>query len=98
MLLSNENPTEELSFRRISLKRLQDRELESTMKGFLGWEYAPPRIGDPYVIHFQGMVLKTSPVKIIQRTKDVTIIKTANSIYQVEYLREEETQAQFGRP
>jgi hypothetical protein len=81
--------TAEIPTRKISLLKLAATREETTKGGVAGWECAPPRIGRPYAIWlYEGMVLRTSPVRDIRKTKCALIIKTLNSLYRLEYLKE----------
>lgn len=53
----------------------------------IGWEYAPPKRGERYVVYLgKGKVLRTSVVEDIKENMDSLLIKTANSIYKIQYL------------
>jgi hypothetical protein len=78
--------TEETPGRRICLKKLGRRDSRVKRGGVIGCEYAPPSIGNQYMIYFQeGMVLRTSMVQDISESPRGLIIETANSVYMVEY-------------
>ena len=81
--------TEETSARKISVTRLMNGDLEPRRGSLIGWESACPRKGDPYLIYLhEGMLLKTSPVQEVSDNGDTLILKTVNSVYQVEYIQE----------
>lgn len=83
--------TEETPARKISLIKV-DGGSGKVPKGVgvNGWEYAPPMMGEPYLIHLhEGMVLKTSPIQNLQETRGGVIITTLNSVYHVKYVAED---------
>jgi hypothetical protein len=81
--------TEETSSRKISVTRLHNGDVEPRRGSLIGWESTCPRKGDPYLIYLhEGMLLKTSPVQEVNDNGDTLILKTVNSVYQVEYIQE----------
>lgn len=89
----NSTGTEEIPTRKISLTKLGSEDAEPKKGGVIGWEYAPPRIGRPYLIYlYEGMVLRTSAVQDVQKANKAFIVRTLNSVYQLEYLEEEKTE------
>ena len=83
----NLNRTEEIPAWRISLTKLESIDGETKKGSVIGWEGAPPQKGRSYVIYLhEGTALKTSAVQDIQEADNAVIIKTANSVYQVEYI------------
>jgi len=78
--------TEEISYRKISLKRIKNFKIEER-GGVIGWEATPPQTGERYAVYLgEGNVLKTSPVAEVKPNGNVLMVKTMNSIYRVEYL------------
>lgn len=78
--------TEEVHYRKISLKRLKSFKIEEK-GGVIGWEAAPPKVGERYAVYLgEGNVLRTSPVEEVKKTSHILMVKTMNSIYRVEYL------------
>jgi hypothetical protein len=78
--------TEEVTYRKISLRRHKENQLDER-GGVLGWEAAPPQVGERYAVYLgEGNVLKTSPVEEVERRDNVLMVRTMNSIYRVEYL------------
>ena len=52
-----------------------------------GYEYELPTLGFPYVVLMgKGKVFKTSRVWDVKEVNDAVMIKTANSIYRINYL------------
>lgn len=76
----------EILTRRISLTRVES--VGQDPKGVVvGWEYAPPRKGERYAVYLgKGRVLRTSVVEDVRENMGSLLIKTANSIYKVQYL------------
>lgn len=81
--------TIEILTRRISLTRIESVGQDSR-GAVVGWEYSPPRTGDRYAVYLgKGRVLRTSVVEDIRENMDSLLIKTANSIYKVKYLKKD---------
>jgi hypothetical protein len=77
--------TEEILVRRIALTRVNPEENEQSQP-LTGWEMAPPKMGERYVLNLDGgMLFRTSPVKEIDDLEDARLIRTGNSTYRVEY-------------
>jgi hypothetical protein len=76
----------EILTRRISLTRVES--VGQDPKGVVvGWEYSPPRKGERYAVYLgKGRVLRTSVVEDVRENMGSLLIKTANSIYKVQYL------------
>jgi len=56
-----------------------------------GYEYEPPTLGFPYTVHLgKGNVFKTSPVWDVKEVNDAFMVKTANSVYRLNYLKKQE--------
>ena len=57
----------------------------------VGYEYEPPTLGFPYIVYLgQGNVFKTSRVWEVEAVNDAFMIKTANSVYRLDYLEKHE--------
>jgi hypothetical protein len=55
----------------------------------VGWESSPPREGERYTVYLgNGRILRTSTVEDVKDNLGAFLVKTANSIYRVEYLKE----------
>jgi hypothetical protein len=82
----NHTKTCEVLNRRISLTRVESVGQEP--KGaVVGWEYSPPAKGERYAVYLgRGRVLRTSVVEEVRQNMGSLLIKTANSIYKVQYL------------
>ncbi len=79
--------TEEGTRRKISLTKLETVGREPRRGSVIGWECAFPQRGHPYLVQLhRGAILRTSPVQEIRKGREILIIKTMNSVYQVEYL------------
>jgi hypothetical protein len=79
--------TEEGPGRRIALTKLDGLAPEERKGSLIGWEHTPPWAGHPYMVQLhQGVVLRTSPVREVTAQGSRLLIKTRNSLYQVEYL------------
>lgn len=82
--------TVEIRTKKISLTKIGNVNKEKKRGGVIGWECAPPQRGHPYSLYlYEGMVLKTSRVRDVQKTNDGVIVKTVNSVYQVIYLNDD---------
>ncbi len=54
----------------------------------IGWEYASPERGYPYLVYLKrGGLLQTSLVEEVREASDGVVIKTRNSLYHIAYLR-----------
>lgn len=79
--------THEILTQKISLTRIQALG-KANGRVVMGWEYAPPKKGEGYTIYLgSGKILKTSPVEDIKENFHALMIRTANSIYRIEYVR-----------
>jgi hypothetical protein len=79
--------TYEILTKKISLSKV-DTVGQVQNSAIIGWEYAPPRVGERYSVYLgRGRVLRTSPVEEIKETPYALMIKTLNSVYRIEYLR-----------
>jgi hypothetical protein len=79
--------TEEILTRKVFLKR-SELSGKGRPKAMIGWELGPPRRGARYTVSLEnGMVLRTSPVEEIHEGEGIVTVKTANSIYTLEYLK-----------
>jgi hypothetical protein len=83
----NLTKTYEILTQKIALTRIES--LGKEEKGsVIGWEYAPPKKGERYSVYLgERKVLRTSPVEEIKHTINAVMIKTANSIYKIQYLK-----------
>ncbi len=78
----------EVLTKKISLSRI-DSVGKDAKGAVVGWEYAPPEKGERYTVYLgKGRVLRTSPVEDIRRNLAALLIKTANSVYRVEYIKQ----------
>ena len=84
---NNLERTEEISAWKISLTKLETMGMEPKKGTVIGWAAHAPKKGHPYIVHLnQNTALKTSPVKDVRKTGNGFIIKTFNSVYQVQYI------------
>ena len=80
--------TEEISAWKISLTKLEAVGMELRRGTLIGWAAHEPEEGRPYTILLDKTTgLKTSPVQEVEKTGNGFIIRTRNSIYQVEYIQ-----------
>ena len=79
--------TQEILAWKISLSKIGSAE-EGPKKGsVIGWEYASPEKGYPYLVYLHdGLVFRSSPVQELREIEKGVIIKTLNSTYYVHYL------------
>jgi hypothetical protein len=71
--------------RKVSLTKLDNMDSGQKRGEIIGWETSLPQKGAPYQVWLhKGLVLTTSPVQHIKQSDDVLIIRTLNSIYQVQ--------------
>ena len=94
----NLSQTQEILAWKISLSKIGSAE-EGPKKGsVIGWEYASPEKGYPYLVYLHdGAVFKSSPVQELREIEKGVIIKTLNSVYYVEYLDMEYIRDKAGR-
>jgi hypothetical protein len=79
--------THESRARQISIARVETVTTGSKKGSLIGWEFDAPKRGSPYKVYLhEGMLLRTSPIQDFRETDKGLIIKTQNSVYQVEYL------------
>lgn len=79
--------TSEAPTRKISMTRIYGLG-EGKKEIVIGWEFAPPKKSERYAIYLgRGKIFRTSPVEEITRTEEMVFIKTANSLYQIEYVK-----------
>lgn len=83
---AEEGRTCEILTRRIALSKIE--RIGHDPKGtVVGWECSPPAKGERYGVYLgKGRVLRTSVVEDIREMQDYILIKTANSVYKVQYL------------
>jgi len=85
--VNNMSKTVEILTRRISLSRI-DSVGKDPKGAVVGWEHAPPQKGERYTVYLgKGRVLRTSPVEDVRENLETLLVRTANSIYRVEYLK-----------
>lgn len=78
--------TQEIPAWRVSVTKLRGEGQGRTGKKLLGWEYASPQQGYPYLVYLKDHgVFRTSAVQELKETDDGVIIKTVNSVYHIEY-------------
>jgi hypothetical protein len=78
--------TKEFQARKISFSKAEHAGA-SEQDSVMAWEYAPPTIGERYLIYLgKGRLLRTSPVKNIRESHGILWIETANSTYRVKYV------------
>jgi len=76
----------EILSKRIALSKIE-RIGDDPRGTVVGWESAPPVKGERYAVYLgKGRVLRTSVVEEVRETPESVLIKTANSIYKVQYL------------
>ncbi len=79
--------TSEILSQKISLTKI-DSVGRDARGAVVGWESAPPREGERYTVYLgNGRLLRTSTVEDVRDTLGAFLVKTANSIYRVEYLK-----------
>jgi hypothetical protein len=79
--------TGEVLTRKISLTKV-DSVGKEQRGAVVGWEHGVPKKGERYSVFLgKGRVLRTSPVEDVRTSADAVLIKTANSIYRVQYLK-----------
>jgi hypothetical protein len=90
--------TQEILAWKISLSKIGSAG-EGPKKGsVIGWEYASPEKGYPYLVYLHdGAVFRSSPVQELREVEKGAIIKTLNSVYYVEYLDMEYIPDKAGR-
>ena len=90
--------TQEILAWKISLSKIGDEERGPKKGSVIGWEYASPEKGYPYLIYLHdGAVFRSSPVQELREIEKGVIIKTLNSVYYVEYLDMEYIPDKTGR-
>jgi hypothetical protein len=83
----NSSKTLKIATRRLSFTKI-DKSGSAKKKSLTGWEYEPPKKGKNYDIFLaNGKVLRTSPVEDVTENFHSLIVRTANSVYQVKYLK-----------
>jgi hypothetical protein len=83
--------TQEMHLRKISFRRVAELGEKVKTESSIGWECLTPRKGLPYQIQLQnGAIFRTSPIREMEKTEIGVVIRTANSIYEVRYLQEED--------
>ncbi len=81
------NQTQEIPAWRVALTKLGRVGARTRRRRLLGWEYAPPEKGYPYLVYLKDRsVLRTSPIQEVRETDQGLIVRTLRSIYRVEYL------------
>ena len=84
----NLEKTEEISAWKISLTKLEAMGMELRKGSLIGWVAHEPEEGRPYIVLLDKITgLKTSPVQEVEKVDNGFIIRTVNSIYQVEYIQ-----------
>ena len=79
--------TEETLTQRVALTRICGLGYDQN-KTVFGWEYAPPQKGERYTLYLgKGKYLRSSLVEDITHIPDAVMIKTANSLYELKYLK-----------
>jgi len=79
--------TQEIPAWKVSLTRMRGEGKGTKGKKLLGWEYASPQQGYPYLVYLRNhAVFQTSAVQELRETEDGVIIETINSVYHIEYL------------
>ncbi len=79
--------TQEIPGWKISLSKIGDGHGHAKKGSVIGWEYASPEKGYPYLVYLHnGAVFRTSPIQEVREIEKGVIIKTLNSVYYVEYL------------
>ncbi len=78
--------TSEILSKRIALSKIE--KIGDDPRGtVVGWECAPPVKGERYAVYLgKGRVLRTSVVEEVRETPESVLIKTANSVYKIQYL------------
>ena len=80
--------TEEIPAWKISLTKVETMGMGPKKGTVIGWATDAPKKGHPYIVHLdQNTALKTSRVQEVRKTDNGFIIKTFNSVYQVEYMQ-----------
>ena len=84
----NLRETEESFGWQISLTKIEKMWMEKKEGSFIGWAAHAPKEGEPYIVLLdKSNGLKTSPVQEVQEVSNGYIIRTLNSVYQVEYIK-----------
>jgi hypothetical protein len=82
--------THEILTTKVSLVKVHSGGKKSRQP-IVGYEYEPPTLGSPYTVYLgQGSAFKTSRVWEVEAVNDAFMIKTANSIYRLDYLERKE--------
>ncbi len=78
--------TQEIPAWSVSVTKVLGEGQEKEGKKVLGWEYASPQQGYPYLVYLKDHgVFRTSAVQELRETENGVIIKTINSVYHIEY-------------
>ncbi len=91
----NSTKTLKIATRKLSFTKIE-KSGTAKEKSVMGWEYEPPKKGKNYDIFLgHGKVLRTSPVKDVTENFHSLIVRTANSVYQVKYIKSDDDMFSF---
>jgi hypothetical protein len=84
----NLESTAEMAAWKISLTKLEAMGMEPRKGSLIGWAAQEPEEGQPYIVLLdKSSGLKTSPVQEVEKIDNGFIIRTKNSIYQIEHIQ-----------